>query len=85
MGKTISVYVNDQDLSMLDRMAKAERRSRSAMLSEVIRRYMTVGENTRSSSLSRSFTARELDEFLEEDRKVSAKDIKAFRKRMGLG
>lgn len=77
MGKTISIYVDDQDLSFLDRLAKSERRSRSAMLGEVIRRYLAM-ENTRS------YTSRELERFLKEDKKVSAKEINAFRKKLGL-
>ena len=86
MGKTISVYVDDRNLSVLDRLAKTERRSRSSMLGEVIRRYVgeVAGETARKNPYFRSYSSRELNEFLKEDRKVPAKKLKTYRNKLGL-
>lgn len=86
MGKTISVYVDDQNLSALDRLAKSERRSRSSMLGEVIRRYIQQisGADEENNPYFRSFTSRELNEFLKEDGKIPPRKIKEYRKKLGL-
>ena len=86
MAKTISVYLNDGEIATLDRMARSERRSRSAMLGEVIRRYAGSGRRRRPEQhpFFRDFTHRELDGFLKEDAKVPPRTIRSARKRLGL-
>ena len=87
MAKSISVYLKDKEIAALDRMARSERRSRSAMLGEVIRRYAKPGSGRRPERhpFFRDFTNQELDAFLKEDAKVSLKAIQHTRKRLGLG
>jgi hypothetical protein len=67
-------------------MAKAERRSRSAMMTELIRRYARIAreQQIEDHPLVRSFSDEELDDFLKEDRKASPKSAAKYRKLLGL-
>jgi hypothetical protein len=86
MSRSVSVYLDDGDIRMLDRLAKAERRSRSAMVSELIRRHMLPSppEELDRNPLFRSYTSSQLAGFLREDRKTSAQEIAEYRKLLGL-
>lgn len=86
MPKSVSVYLDDQDIKVLDRLAKSERRSRSAMVGELIRRYAQIAqiEGLDQHPLFRSFSSRQLDQFLKEDRKTATKERAAYRKLLGL-
>ncbi len=86
MGKSVSIYVDDQELEILDRLAKEESRSRSAMLGEVLRRYASLseGRSLRSHPLFRDFSSEQLSSFLDEDGRVPAEDVAALRRSFGL-
>ncbi len=86
MPKSVSVYLDDQDIHVLDRLARSERRSRSAMVSELIRRYAQMAsiEGINQHPLFRSFSSEQLAEFLKEDGKTSASELSSFRKHLGL-
>jgi predicted transcriptional regulator len=86
MAKSVSVYLEDRELKALDRLAKAERRSRSAMMGEVIRRYeeLMKVKGAKANPLVREYTDEELEAFLREDRKVSPQEVSEFRKIFGL-
>ena len=86
MSKSVSVYLDDRDIEVLDRLARSERRSRSAMVSELIRRYGRIvqAEGLTQHPLFRSFGSGQLAQFVKEDRKSSAKELSGYRKLLGL-
>ena len=86
MAKSVSVYMEDQELAMLDRLAEEENRSRSAMLGEILRRYASIAESQhlREHPLFRKLSPQRLAAFLEEDRKTSADEVATYRRLLEL-
>jgi hypothetical protein len=86
MPRTCGVYLAEQEIKLLDRLAKVERRSRSAMLREIIRRYtaFTAGQPIEQHPLFRDFAPSQLAQFLAEDRPTSSRHLAAYRKLLGL-
>ena len=86
MPKSVSVYLDDRDVEALDNLARNERRSRSAMVSELIRRYLqfTQAGDLEEHPLFRPLSSRQLDEFLNEDRVIPPGELTAYRKLLGL-
>jgi predicted transcriptional regulator len=81
MAKNVSVYLDEKELRTLDRLAKSERRSRSGMVGEIIRRYAGLlrMDAIADRPLVRTFSLARLDEFLKEDAKISDADLAAVR------
>jgi hypothetical protein len=77
MPRSVSLYLDDKDIAILDRLTRTERRSRSAMVGELIRRYAQIAEaeGLERHPLFRSFSAAELAQFLREDRKTSKQEV----------
>jgi hypothetical protein len=86
MGKNISIYLDEKELAVVDRMARKERRSRSSMIAEVIRRYASLAKQREieKDPIFRTFSDEEIEGWLREDRKISPGEAARYRKLLGL-
>lgn len=86
MPRQVRFVLEERDIAVLDDLARSGRRTRSAMLGEILRRYevLTRLPSLEETPLVRNFTDEDLAGFIREDAQTDEELVCRSRRLFGL-